>query len=80
MSDPGRRARTRPLEILGLALGVALFVGLGVLLATRDWELALVFFGVGFIASIVVLAMLLLAITPRSDRDEDSGGPGPSGH
>jgi hypothetical protein len=80
MSAPGRRDRTRPLEVLGLAAGLALFVGVGVFVATRDWGLALVFFGVAFIASIVVLAMLLLAITPRSDHDEDSAGPGPSGH
>lgn len=71
MSGPSRRDRTRPAELLGLAAGLALFVGLGVLLSTRNWVLALEFFGAGFIVSIVVLATLLLAAKPDPRHDED---------
>lgn len=94
MSTPRRRDRTRPAEVLGLAALLALFVGVGVLVVTRDWVLAIEFFGVGFIVSVVVLAMLLLAITPRSPVDgsnpdgsnpdgsdpNDGDLPGPTGH
>lgn len=64
MTEPSRRDRMRPLELVGLALGIAVFVGGGALLATRQWLLALEFAGGAFILSLVVLAMLLLASSP----------------
>ncbi len=59
-----------------MAAIVAVFVGLVVLLTTREPILALVFFGVAFIVSLVVLAMLSLAVKPteaeKTDLDEQN--------
>lgn len=72
---PTWRERARPAEVLGLAGFLALFVGLGVLFATREPLLAVEFFGAAFIASVVVCATLLLAIS-KPEPPED----GPSAH
>jgi uncharacterized membrane protein HdeD (DUF308 family) len=50
---------------------VAVFVGLVVLMSTREPILATVFFGVAFIVSIVVIAMLALAVKPNSSEKTD---------
>jgi uncharacterized membrane protein HdeD (DUF308 family) len=76
---PSRKDRTRPAELLVFAGVLAIFVGLVVLLATRAPVLALVALGIVFIVSLVVLAMLTLAVRPpkNTDRDEsDAEGPG----
>ena len=76
---PTRRDRLRPLELLGLAAAIGVFTGLVVGLATREWILASIFFGAIFIVSLVVLAMLSLAV--RSPDDPLPGdGQEPSGH
>lgn len=72
---PSWRERARPAEVLGLAGALALFVGLGVLFATREPLLAVEFFGAAFIASVVVCATLLLAIS-KPEPPED----GPAAH
>lgn len=80
---PSRRERARPAEILLLAAGVAIFVGLGVLMSTRDLLLALEFFGGAFIVSIVVVATLLLTVsgpTPPTDAGDRSGPEEGGGH
>lgn len=64
MSSPSRKDRLKPLEYIVMAAIVAVFIGLVVLLSTREPVLALVFFGVAFIVSLVVLAMLALAVKP----------------
>ncbi len=75
---PGRRERTRPLELIGISLGLGVFVGLVVLMGSREWLVAAEFAGVAFIVSLVVLAMLLLAVAPK---DPPPGGDEPpSGH
>jgi uncharacterized membrane protein YkgB len=66
--SPNKRDRTRPAEILGLSGIFALFAGLVVLMSTRDWMLGLIFAGIAFIVSLVVIAMLVLAIRP--DKNE----------
>lgn len=71
MTTPTRRERLRPLELLAIAGVLALFTGLVVLMATREPVLALIFLGVAFIVSIVVLAMLALAVTPTGDEQAD---------
>jgi hypothetical protein len=63
---PGRRDRTRPVELIALAAGFGIFSGLVVGFATREWILAAEFFGVIFIVSLVVLAMLVLG-QPKPD-------------
>ena len=53
---PSLRERLRPAEVLGLAAVLSLFVGGAVLFSTRDWQLAVVFFGVAFVVSVLMLA------------------------
>lgn len=54
---------------MGLAAIIALFIGLVVLMATRDLVLAAIVFGATFVLDLVVLAMLMLAITPNRPAD-----------
>jgi hypothetical protein len=76
VTEPTRRERTRPLELLGLSAGLALAIGIIAFLSTRDWLTAAIFFGVAFVVILVVFAMLLLAVTPRGGGDDE----GPRGH
>lgn len=75
---PSLRDRLRPLELLGLSAGVALFTGLIVLISTRDAVVALVFGGIGFVVALVIFAMLALTVAPtgeeRLDLDEQDRG------
>lgn len=74
MTSPAPRDRTRPAELLIISGVLAIFVGLVVLMSTREVLLALIFLVIGFIVSLVVLAMLALAVQPdtaeKSDIDE----------
>jgi len=72
-TDPRRRDRTRPLELIGLAAIFAVFVGGIVMLVTRLWLLAIEFAGATFIVALVVLAMLLLAVGPISGGVDEDG-------
>jgi Zn-dependent membrane protease YugP len=73
-----RRARTKPAELLGLSAGFGLFVGLIVVLSTRQILLGLIFFAVTFIVSIVTIATLSLTVAAsaeeRIDLDEQDHG------
>ncbi|CAN5120803.1 hypothetical protein BH11ACT5_BH11ACT5_02320 [soil metagenome] len=89
MAAPSRRDRTRPVELLGLSGIFAVFVGLVVLMSTRELVLALIFAGIAFIVSLVGLAMLSLAVRPDKDEqldllaqdaDEQDRGQDPKGH
>ncbi len=82
MTAPSRQDRLRPLEFIVLSAIIAVFIGLVVLLSTREVILALVFFGVAFIVSLVMIAMLSLAVKPGAaekidletqDREQDHG-------
>jgi hypothetical protein len=68
MTEPTRKDRFRPLELLILSAIVAVFVGGVVAASTRDIALGAIFLGVGFIVTLVVLATL--AITGRPDDAE----------
>lgn len=68
---PSWRERLRPLELLGISAALALFTGLVVLMATREPLLALIFFGIAFIVSLVVLAMLALSTGVSGDEADD---------
>ena len=69
---PTRRDRLKPLELVGFAAAIGVFAGLIALFATHDGRLAVIFGGIGFIAGLLLLAMLALA-TGAPDE------PGPEG-
>jgi uncharacterized membrane protein YkgB len=77
---PSRRDRTKPAELLGLSAGLAVFVALVTMLASREPLLALIALGVVFILSIVTLATLALTVNAspeeRVDLDEQDRGQG----
>jgi hypothetical protein len=74
---PSRRERLRPVELIGIAAVLGVFTGLIVLMATREPVLALIFFGVAFIATLVVTALFVLGMKPTEaeqyDLDEQNG-------
>ncbi|MET1044501.1 MAG: hypothetical protein ABWX59_10350 [Microbacteriaceae bacterium] len=76
MIQPSRKDRMRPAELVGFSAVLALFAGIIVLLSTRELGLAVIFFGIAFIVSLLVVAMLLLAMKPNKDdtpRHDTSG-------
>lgn len=76
MTEPTRRERLRPAELLGISGVVAVAIGVIAYFATRALLVAVVFLGVAFIVTVVVFAMLLLAVTPRRGPDDEP----PSAH
>jgi len=80
MTAPDRRDRTRPLELLAIAGVLAIFTGLVVLMSTRQIVLALIFTGVAFIAALMGLAMLALAVRPDKDEKLDLDEQDREGH
>lgn len=69
MTEPSARITLRPSELVGLAALVAVFIGLVTLMVTRDLLFALIAFGGAFVLDLVVLAMLMLAVTPNKPAD-----------
>ncbi|MDO9589876.1 MAG: hypothetical protein Q7J04_01890 [Microcella sp.] len=69
MTDPRHRITLRPAELVGLAGIIALFIGLVTLMVTRDLTISLIAFGATFVLDLVVLAMLMLAVTPNRPAD-----------
>ena len=83
MTQPSKRDRLKPVELLVLSAILSLFVGLTVLLTTRDPILAAIFFGVAFIVVLVVMAMFSLSIKPNEMEQheiDDEDGDHPKGH
>ncbi len=78
MTVPSRRDRTRPAELLGLSAALAAVTGFITFFGTRNLLLSAEFTGVAFIVSLVVFAMLLLAVSPK--REDDETGPPDGGH
>ncbi|WP_191412342.1 MULTISPECIES: hypothetical protein [unclassified Salinibacterium] len=66
---PTRREKTRPLELIGMAAVFGIFVGAMVFMGSRQWDLTLIFAGVAFVASLVILATLLIAAGPKYDQE-----------
>lgn len=64
---PSRRDRLRPLELLGFSAVLGVFAGGIVFFATRDWVLALVFLGVAFIVSVMMVALVGLGGKPSQE-------------
>jgi len=75
---PSRSEKLKPVELVGFSAVMALFLGLTVLMSTRDVVLALIGFGGTFILVLVVIAMLVLGLKPnpaeRNDLDEQDRG------
>jgi hypothetical protein len=65
----------RPVELLGLSGVLAIFTGVVVLMSTREFEITLIALGGAFIVSVVVFAMIALAVSPP----DDGTPPPPSG-
>jgi len=79
-TDPSKRDRTRPAELLGLSGVIAVFVAGVVLLSSRDLLLAVIGLGATFILSLVILATLALTVDAspeeRIDLDEQDRSQG----
>ena len=71
MSQPSRKDRTKPAELLVLSGVMAVFAGLIVLMSTRDIILSLIFTGLAFIVALVIMAMLVLAVRPDGEEQID---------
>lgn len=69
MSESPQRITLRPGELVGLAALIAAFIGLITLMVTRDLIFAMIAFGGAFVLDLVVLAMLMLAVTPNRPAD-----------
>ncbi|MEO6826479.1 MAG: hypothetical protein ABI255_08725 [Microbacteriaceae bacterium] len=78
--QPSMRDRLRPVELLGFSGVLALFTGLVILMSTRQLALSGIGFGIAFIVSLVVVALLTLGFKPDSaelsDLDEQNRAPG----
>jgi hypothetical protein len=69
--QPSRSDRLKPAELVGLSAVMALFVGLVILLTTREFVLSLIGFGVAFIVVLVVIAMFALNMKPNAAEESD---------
>ena len=69
--QPTRKDRFRPVELLVISAILAIFVGLIVLMSTRQWLLASVSLGIAFIVALVGLAMFSLAFKPNAEEVSD---------
>lgn len=69
--QPTRKDRFRPVELLVISAILAIFVGLIVLMSTRQLLLASVSLGIAFIVALVGLAMFSLAFKPNADEVSD---------
>lgn len=67
-----QKDKTRPLQLIGMALITGLFIGGIVLMATRDLRMAGMFAGGGFVVTILVLAMIVLTMTPQLPKRENN--------
>lgn len=68
---PTRRDRFLPVELLAISGGLGIFTGLIVLMATREFLLAGIFFGVAFILALVLTALFALAFKPNAAEVKD---------
>lgn len=71
METPSIRERLRPFELLGLSAVIGLFTALVILLTTREWWLAGIGFGVAFILSVMMIALLALSAKPNQAEQSD---------
>ncbi len=67
-----RSDKTRPAELVGLASVAGLFIGGIVLMVTRDFALAAIAGGGGFVVTIISLAMMVLAMSPQLPESDNN--------
>lgn len=70
-NEPSRRQKLKPFEYLVFAAAAGVFIALIIMLTVRDLTLALVFGGIGFIATLLLTATLMLSIKPRGRASAD---------
>ncbi|CAN5244740.1 hypothetical protein BH09ACT6_BH09ACT6_23010 [soil metagenome] len=68
---PTRREILKPVELLVISGLMGLFVGLTVLLSTRQPVLAVIFFGIAFIVALIVTAMFTLTFKPNAAETQE---------
>ncbi|MBM7832498.1 heme A synthase [Agromyces cerinus] len=74
---PSRRDMLRPIEYVGGAAIAAVFTGVVVLVTARDLTLALIVAGIAFIAVLMTLALLSMAIKPNAEEAAEIEGETP---
>ena len=67
-----RNDKTKPFQLVGLSAAAGAFIGLFVLMATRDLRMAGMFAGAAFIVTILVLAMIVLAMSPQLPKRDNN--------
>ncbi|CAB4892267.1 MAG: hypothetical protein F2808_02395 [Actinobacteria bacterium] len=66
-----RRDRMRPFELIAVALVVGIFVGLVVLMSTRNLTESAIWLGITFIVVLVLAATVVLMIRPGAQELTD---------
>ena len=64
--------KTKPFQIVGLSLLAGAFLGGIVLMVTRDFRMAGIFAGDAFVVTILMLAMIVLAMSPQLPKRENN--------
>lgn len=80
MDTPSIRERLRPFELLAISAVIGLFTGLVIMLTTREWWLAAIGFGVAFILSVMMIALLALSAKPNEAERDDLNEQDRAGH
>jgi quinol-cytochrome oxidoreductase complex cytochrome b subunit len=79
-TQPSRRDRFRPIELLIFAAIVAVFIGLVVAGSIRNIETGAIFAGIAFIVSLVVFATLAITTKPDAEERRDIDDQDRAGH
>jgi len=81
---PTRSEILKPVELVAISAAMGLFVGLTIMLATRNLALSSISLGITFIIALVVIAMFTLSMKPdeaeKSDLDEQNQSGKNKGH
>ncbi len=67
-----RKERLSPGEMLGFSAVLAGFAALIVMMATRSWTLTLIFAGIAFVSSLILVVLVGLGKEPVSEDGEGS--------
>ena len=68
------RDRLRPAELLLISAIVAGFIGVIVFISTRQVQPTLIFTGIAFIVTVMMIAMMALTAAPQADEQLDIDG------